>query len=271
MGLERQEFYHPAVIFSEVRKHLEQLQETDKPDYITFVANGEPTLDVNLGKSIQVLKQFKIPVGVITNASLLSQKSVRDELSLADWVSVKVDAVQQPVWKSINRPISSLNFEALLEGIGQFSSSYNGKLITETMLIKGINDGSFNLIQTAAFIAQLNPDVAYLSIPTRPPAVDAVCAPPETIVTQAYQIFLNAGLTAELLLGFEGVNMGYTGNAIEDIINICTVHPVREDTMEELLRKDHADNSLLKSLIKSQFIRQVQYNSKKYYIRQFHP
>jgi len=35
------------------------------------VANGEPTLDLNLGQSIKKLKAFNIPIAVITNASLL--------------------------------------------------------------------------------------------------------------------------------------------------------------------------------------------------------
>lgn len=41
------------MIFKEVQKHLEVLQESDKPDYLTFVANGESTLDldINLGKT----------------------------------------------------------------------------------------------------------------------------------------------------------------------------------------------------------------------------
>ena len=55
------------------------------PDYLTFVSNGEPTLDVNLGKAIELLKGFEIPIAVITNASLLFNKQVRDDLHLADW------------------------------------------------------------------------------------------------------------------------------------------------------------------------------------------
>jgi len=57
--------------------------------------------------------------------------------------------------------------------------------------------------------------------------------PSETTINTAYQIFKEAGLNTELLIGFEGVNTGYTGNAIDDIMDMCAVHPIREDTMEE--------------------------------------
>ena len=68
---QRQKFYDPEVICSEVKKQMAKLSVADQPDYLTFVANGEPTLDINLGRSIEKLKLFNIPVAVITNASLL--------------------------------------------------------------------------------------------------------------------------------------------------------------------------------------------------------
>jgi len=75
-------------------------------------------------------------------------------------------------------------------------------------------------------------------------------------------------LNVELLLGFEGTNTGSTGNIIEDIVNICAVHPIREDTMQELLIKDHSDFSLVASLVHNKIIRVVEYKSMKFYIRQ---
>ena len=58
-SFDRKEFYEPSVIFDEVKKHLEKLTQDDKPDFLTFVANGEPTLDINLGISIKKLKMLK--------------------------------------------------------------------------------------------------------------------------------------------------------------------------------------------------------------------
>ena len=46
-------FYEPSAIFSEVEKHIKKLDENNKPDYLTFVSNGEPTLDINLGNQLR--------------------------------------------------------------------------------------------------------------------------------------------------------------------------------------------------------------------------
>jgi wyosine [tRNA(Phe)-imidazoG37] synthetase (radical SAM superfamily) len=266
----RRSFYEPDIIYAEVHTHLEKLKNDDKPDFLTFVANGEPTLDINLGKSIEKLKQFNIPIAVITNASLLRNPNVRNDLNLADWVSVKVDANTKSTWDAINWPSNLLNFESHVIGILEFSGSFKGKLVTETMLVKGVNDGLADLIQTADLIGQINPSVAYISIPTRPPAIHTVLPADADLINEAYQIFSEKGINAELILGFEGTNTGYTGNAIEDIVNICTVHPIREDTLMEIMRKDCADQTILDTLIKGKYIKQVKYKSDNYYIRQFH-
>lgn len=269
-SIAREHFYEPEIIFKEVQKHLKKLKVADKPDYLTFVANGEPTLDINLGKSITRLKEFNIPIAVITNASLLMQPQVRDELKFADWVSIKIDTNDETTWRKINRPTVGLDFKEHVEGLLQFSSEYKGELMTETMLVQGVNDSPAILQQTARLISKINPSIAYISIPTRPPALSQVKAPDELVINEAYQIFSEDGQKVELLLGFEGTNTGFTGNAIEDIINICTVHPIREDTMLELLINDNADPSILSTLILGKYVRQVQYNSKYFYIRQFH-
>jgi hypothetical protein len=91
--------------------------------------------------------------------------------------------------------------------------------------------------------------------------------PSETTINTAYQIFKEAGLNTELLIGFEGVNTGYTGNAIDDIMDMCAVHPIREDTMEEILKKDRADSTILQLLIDGNYIKKVAYNGMFFYIR----
>ncbi|MBU0488661.1 MAG: radical SAM protein [Bacteroidetes bacterium] len=269
-SLVREEFFDPMVIYKEVKAHLEKLNEEDLPDYLTFVANGEPTLDIHLGEAIKKLKTLNIPIAVITNASMLCNKQVRDEISFADLVSVKIDSVEEESWKAVNLPISDIDFHDLLTGLLKFSREYSGKLISETMLVQGVNDASDILHKTSEFVSQVNPAIAYISIPTRPPAISTVSASSEDKINEAYQIFSGKNLKVELLLGFEGTNMGHTGNAIADILNICTVHPIREDTMLELLKKDNARIAVLDSLIYDQLIKKVTFDSNTFYLRRFH-
>ena len=146
---------------------------------------------------------------------------------------------------------------------------YSGKLMTETMLVRGVNDSTNTMQQTAELLYRIQPDIAYLSIPMRPPALSSIKIPLEAAMIEAHQIVTDKRLQAEFLLGFEGINTGYTGSIIDDIVDICTVHPLREDTMMELLRKDNATPEILASLIEQKYIKAVQYNSKTYYVRRF--
>ena len=133
----RESFYKPEKIVTHVESHLKKLDSDHIPEYLTFVANGEPTLDINLCREIKLLKKFGIPIAIITNASLIHDKQVQDDLMEADWVSVKVDATDNMVWHKINRPYAGTDFEKICEGLNIFSSVYKGKLHTETMLVNG--------------------------------------------------------------------------------------------------------------------------------------
>ena len=268
-SFEREVFYEPSVIFDEVQEHLSKLAQSDKPDYLTFVANGEPTLDIHLGESIEKLKILNIPIAVITNASLLNDPQVREELQLADWVSVKIDVGNESIWKKINRPLAKVDFKEYVKGLITFSKEFKGILVSETMLVEGVNDNAKDVLQTAALVSTVNPSIAYISVPTRPPALNLVVPPNELIVNEAYQIFSDKGINTELILGFEGTHTGFTGNALEDIINICSVHPIREDTIQELLKKNQADQTIIETLLYNNYVQKIEYKSNIFYIRKF--
>jgi len=269
-SIRRETFYTPEVIFEKITQHLSHLAKENYPDYLTFVSNGEPTLDKNLGKSITLLKSIGIPVAVISNASMLFDESVRDDLSMADWVSLKMDASDSITWKKVNKPSPGLNFEKHIKGIYLFAAKYKKILNTETMIIKGLNDNSENFSALAKMIIKINPFKAYLSIPTRPPAEKTVKPPDVETVNLAWQIFNSMNIKTELLTGFEGTNTGYTGNIYEDILNITAVHPLREDSLAELLEKDNADQHVIDSLIKQKLIRSVLYKGNKFFVREYH-
>ena len=95
MEVERRPFYRPEEILDEVREKVENSWEQGKAiDYLTFVPDGEPTLDINLGREIEILKPLGIKVAVISNASLIWNEGVREVLSKADWVSLKVEPLR---------------------------------------------------------------------------------------------------------------------------------------------------------------------------------
>ncbi|HPP12521.1 MAG TPA: radical SAM protein, partial [bacterium] len=244
--VERKKFYEPEEIFEQVKKRVETLKKQgEKIDYLSFVPDGEPALDLNLGREIMLLRTLKIPVAVITNASLLWREDVREDLKKADWVSVKIATVSQSVWKKMHRPHTELNLDMVLQGIGQFASEYRGCLVTETLLVKGLNDSQTGLLATAKFLRKISPARAYLGFPTRPPAENWVEPPDPTRINLAYQIFLKQSLPVELM-GFPAANnFGFSGDAAADLLATTAVHPMEESQVWQFLQKAGADQALV--------------------------
>ena len=161
MQMQRQAFYQPKEILDAVRDKVARVQEAGEAiDYLTFVPDGKPTLDTNLRREIQILRRLGLKIAVITNASLIWRPDVRQDLMGADWVSLKVDAVEEVVWRRIDRPHGSLELSSILEGAVAFARGYPGELVTETMLVAGVNDGEKHLQALAGFLAHLQPERA---------------------------------------------------------------------------------------------------------------
>ena len=270
MQISRREFYKPEEIMRAVEKKVKDAREKGEPiDYLTFVPDGEPTLDINLGKEIDLIKSLSlgIKIAVITNSSLIWKEDVRDDLHKADWVSLKIDAVSQDIWQRIDRPHGSLKLDKIWDGISEFSCTFNGELATETMLIKDVNDDAKEVEQVADLIAKLNPKKSYVSIPTRPPAEKTATPATEYEINRAYQIFKARGIDVEYLIGYEGNAFAYTGNVEEDLLSITSVHPMRKEGVEEFLTKAKAGWRLVKKLIDEDKLIQVEYKDKKFYMR----
>ena len=268
MSVKREEFFHPDDLYKQVEEKLQRTKEDgERVDYLTVVPDGEPTLDRNLGSLLQKLKKLNTKLAVITNASLLSDADVRDELSPADYVSVKVDSVDQSIWRKIDRPHPKLYLDDILDGVTAFSGQFSGKLVTETMLIRNLNDGPYSIQETANFISSLNPAEAYLGIPTRPPAEPWAVASEEVTINEAYQIYSEKIKHVEYLIGYEGNAFPFTGNLEEDILSITAVHPMREDAVMEYVQNAAGDFSSIEKLVESGQLIVSQYNNHRFYVR----
>ena len=63
MEIKRRAFYEPEELIRAVRERVEEFREGgERIDYLTFVPDGEPTLDSNLGEEIAALKDLGIGV-----------------------------------------------------------------------------------------------------------------------------------------------------------------------------------------------------------------
>lgn len=270
-SVERQSFYPAERIFEAVRARLDDLRGRDEPcDYVTLVPDGEPTLDLGLGRCIRLLKTLDTPVAVITNASLIDRQDVRDDLAAADWVSVKVDAVGDRAWRRLNRPHRSLVLADILGGVREFRRQFTGRLVTETMLVDGANDGDEDVDALAAFLARLAPTKAYLAVPIRPPADARVRAASLTSLTRAHELVQALGQPVELLTGSEGDAFSVSADPAADLLSITAVHPMRKAAVGSLLARAGAAWDVVERLVAEGRLVEAPFAGESFYLRNFH-
>jgi wyosine [tRNA(Phe)-imidazoG37] synthetase (radical SAM superfamily) len=268
MRAERCAFFEPGQILQDVQARIAGAREVGEPiDYLTFVPDGEPTLDLHLGRAIALLKPLGIKVAVITNASLLWREEVRADLMGADWVSLKVDAAGRQVWRRVDRPHGTLQLPRIREGLLQFARSYRGELVTETMLVDGVNTDEAVIREVAKLVADLRPSTAYLSAPIRPPAEEWVRPPAEESLNRAYQVFREGVERVEYLIGYEGNAFAFTGDVEDDLLSITAVHPMRQDAVTAYLDRAGADWSVVRRLVDRDQLVRTSYRGSEFYLR----
>ncbi len=172
---ERKEY----VSYYEIIKELNDFfSENEKPDYITFSGAGEPTLNINIGKVIDYIKNNypEVPIAVLTNGSLFNDKKVRQELLKADLILPSLDASTEKAFKKIDRPSKKLNIEEYIQGLINFRNEFNGTIWLEIMILPGINDDLENLEGLKDAILKINPDKIQLNTLDRPGVIDKIRA-----------------------------------------------------------------------------------------------
>ncbi len=174
------------------------------------------------------LKPLGIPLAVITNGSLLWQQDVRDALCQpigfrSKWMPLM--RLFGTAWIVARRVAHGL----CLTG-ARFAEVFAGKLVTETMLVAGVNDGEVVLRATADFVGALRPACAYLSIPRAHRAESWCILPDEAALTRAYQIFADRVPWVEYLTAMRECFCGHR-DAAADLLSITRGSPMREDAV----------------------------------------
>ena len=266
----RMEYIPPDELFTAVKTRVDELRSAgEKIDYLTFVADGEPTLDIHLGASIKKLKKLGIKIAVITNSSLLMSESVRRDLTFADWVSLKIDSAIPSVWEKINRPHGLLELKNIFEDIMEFVVAYKGELMTETMLVKGVNDSLQSIRATAGAIRMINPRKAFILVPTRPPVESYVAPADWSALAAAYQIFGEHSIEAELLTHDEGNEFTYSSDVEKELMNILSVHPMQKDAVKKFLSRSNTGWEVIEKLIQGDRLKEVVYDRHTFIVRTY--
>jgi wyosine [tRNA(Phe)-imidazoG37] synthetase (radical SAM superfamily) len=249
-----------------VRERVEACRDSGQTiDYATFVPDGEPTLDVHLGESIRAVRAPDLRVAVLTNASLLWREDVRDDLRAADWVSLKVDTVDERTWRQLNRPVRRLDLAVVLAGVRRFAEEFHGYLATETMLVAGVNDDDKDVRRVADFVRSLDPSHAFVAVPVRPATMPWARRPLADAALTAAAVFARTGLRTTLLASDQAeAEFAPSPDAIEGLIGILTVHPLTERAARDYIDRSAADWRRVEELIGEGAISRVERDLKTY-------
>ncbi len=154
-------------------------------DYLTFSGRGEPTLAANLGNMIKALRETRQEkIAVLTNSLLLYDKSVQEDLSLADFVVAKLDACDQETLMRVDKAMPGVDFERIVEGLKMFRQRFQGKLALQIMFI----DTNKGYAQRIADIARgIAPDEIEINTPLRPSSAQALSLEELEIIKKSFE------------------------------------------------------------------------------------
>lgn len=117
-----------------------------------------------------IRKISRIPVAIITNASLLGEADVAAACHKADLVVPSLDAGGEGTFQAVNRPCRAIRLRNIVEGMVSFRADFQGDMWLEIMMVKGINDDEQKVAEIAEALERIRPDRIQLNTVDRPPS-----------------------------------------------------------------------------------------------------
>ena len=165
------------VSFDRVKEELDHYwAHNEDPDYITFSGSGEPTLNKEMGRVIDYIKDSRpgIRVAMLTNATLLTNPDVRRELARVDLLVPSLDAVSETAFRKINRPCAQLRAGDVARGIREMARGFKGEIWLEIFILPGVNDTQEELDLLRAEILKIQPHRVQLNTLDRPGTLSTI-------------------------------------------------------------------------------------------------
>lgn len=173
--------------------------ENAAPDIVTLGGMGEPCLNLEMAEVIAGVKRFfpGLPAAVLTNATLLNDAAVCDDLATADVVLPSLDSLVEAEFAAVNRPAPGITAAGVADAILRFRERFGGRVYLEVLLCAGINDSEQNLDLLGDYVARLRPERVDVVTLTRPGAyAEARAVPPATLARFREALAGRAGLAA---------------------------------------------------------------------------
>ncbi|MDO9572774.1 MAG: radical SAM protein [Candidatus Omnitrophota bacterium] len=146
----------------------ENFKKAKKLKFVTISGLGEPTLYTQIGELInRVRKITNYKIAVITNSTLLGDPFVRKALLDVDLIVPSLDAVDEKIFKQVDRPHADVNLNEIIAGLIALRKEFHGKIWLEIMLISGVNDDIRHIKKLKKIIQLISPDRIQLNSPVR--------------------------------------------------------------------------------------------------------
>lgn len=254
----------PYELHIAVRKKLEEIKRSGrKIEYIVFAGSGEPTLDTGLSKEILLLREFGYKIAVFTNGAMLWNDNVKENLMAADYVSVKIDTVNESTWLRMNRPHKRLDYSIILEGIKDFSKKFRGTFTTETTLIKDFNDSAEEIDSLSKYFKKLRGDRFYFSVPIYPTAENFAVSPDNDTLLKLTEILREKIPGSEMLCCPEKEEFIATDDFENELLGLMALHPIDSEAVKNFVNSEGGVQRL-NDMINKGLIREMDYNGKKF-------
>lgn len=238
-----------------------------RPDFVTFLGCGEPTLAANLGQCLEAVKKvWSGRTALLTSGALFSRPEVRKEAMGFDVVMPTVAAGNELLFKRLHHPHPKVVFDEVVRGLRMFSERFEGRFLPEVMLVGGMNDTEASLQEIGRTLDGMRVDSVHLTAPVRAPTQSWVRPPSEHAVARALSILPRAvdftrpeGMAVTEIVSIR----------VEELLGIASMHPLTEGQAVSALTDAGASErealALLGGLVESSKMVKTEYRGKSFY------
>ncbi len=163
---------NPPKVEKVIKELSEFLKISGYPDVITITASGEPTLYPYLEELIKEINRIKkqSKTLILSNGSTINRPEIRKALKNLDIVKLSLDAADQTTFRKINKIHKGIHIDEIVKGIKTFREEFDGQIIIEVLLVRGVNDSLENINKLYEIMKEINPDRVDIGTVDRPPA-----------------------------------------------------------------------------------------------------
>jgi wyosine [tRNA(Phe)-imidazoG37] synthetase (radical SAM superfamily) len=250
----------PEDVLREIKSSLKIYRDID---VLTFTANGEPTLYPYLDIVLDEVKGLYpyIKTLILSNGSTIYNSSVQKILKKFHTVKLSLDCLSEECFKKVDRAVEGVKIGNIRRGIEEFSEKYDGELVIEILIVKGLNDREDEIKKISNFLSTIKLTRVDLGTLDRPPAY--------RVKPVTYQELFKLSMLfpqtvpINIIAKRDSSKKRFHFNE-EQIISTLKRRPLTDEDLEELFDDSSKEN--LYSLLKRGLVITTLQNKKRFYV-----